>query len=166
METAVVVIHVVIAIVIVGLVLLQQGKGADVGASFGAGASQTVFGSAGTGNFLVRATAVGATLFFVTSLVLAIFARGQSGLGLDASGGSPVLNEDILQEVTTSQSDVPILVDAVEAPAEAVPNPEGIVIVPAAGPDTSADDIPVLPDEAPGSAADDIPSAPAADPVP
>ena len=53
MQTLVVVVHVITAIVIVGLVLLQQGKGADAGASFGAGASQTVFGSSGSGNFLV-----------------------------------------------------------------------------------------------------------------
>ena len=68
METIVVVVHVIVAIGIVGLVLLQQGKGADAGASFGAGASQTVFGASGTGNFLVRATTVGATIFFITSL--------------------------------------------------------------------------------------------------
>jgi len=64
METIVVIVHVIVAIAIVGLVLLQQGKGADAGASFGAGASQTVFGSSGSGNFLVRATTVAATLFF------------------------------------------------------------------------------------------------------
>ncbi|HBJ89887.1 MAG TPA: preprotein translocase subunit SecG, partial [Gammaproteobacteria bacterium] len=74
MQTIVVVVHVIVAIVIVGLVLLQQGKGADAGASFGAGASQTVFGASGSGNFLVRATTVAATLFFVTSLLLAVFA--------------------------------------------------------------------------------------------
>ena len=107
METLVVVVHVIVAIVIVGLVLLQQGKGADAGASFGAGASQTVFGSSGTGNFLVRATTVAATIFFVTSLALAIFARSQSGLS--TTQGLPVVNEDILQEVTAEQSDVPEL---------------------------------------------------------
>ncbi|HAR89968.1 MAG TPA: preprotein translocase subunit SecG, partial [Gammaproteobacteria bacterium] len=72
MQTIVVVVHVIVAIVIIGLVLLQQGKGADAGASFGAGASQTVFGASGSGNFLVRATTVAATLFFVTSLLLAV----------------------------------------------------------------------------------------------
>lgn len=68
METLVVVVHVIVAIAIVGLVLLQQGKGADAGAAFGSGASQTVFGSAGTGNFLTRSTSVAATIFFITSL--------------------------------------------------------------------------------------------------
>jgi putative transposase len=87
--------------------LLQQGKGADAGASFGAGASQTVFGSSGSGNFLVRATTVAATLFFVTSLLLAVFASNRSGLG--SSSDVPILNQDILEEMTTQQSDVPML---------------------------------------------------------
>ena len=65
MQTLIVVVHVITAIVIVGLVLLQQGKGADAGASFGAGASQTVFGSSGSGNFLVRATTVAAVSFLL-----------------------------------------------------------------------------------------------------
>ena len=107
METIVVIVHVIVAIAIVGLVLLQQGKGADAGASFGAGASQTVFGSSGSGNFLVRATTVAATLFFVTSLLLAVFASNRSGLG--SFSDIPVLNQDILEEVTTQQSDVPVL---------------------------------------------------------
>jgi len=63
MESIIVIVHIVVAVAIVGLVLLQQGKGADAGASFGSGASQTVFGSSGSGNFLVRATTVCATIF-------------------------------------------------------------------------------------------------------
>ena len=58
MQTLIIVVHVIAALAIVGLVLLQQGKGADAGASFGAGASQTVFGASGSGNFLVRATTI------------------------------------------------------------------------------------------------------------
>ncbi len=108
METLVVVVHVIVAVAIVGLVLLQQGKGADAGASFGAGASQTVFGSSGSGNFLVRATTIAATIFFVTSLALAIFARNQSGLS--TIQGLPVVNQEILEEVTAEQSDVPELI--------------------------------------------------------
>ena len=107
MQTIVVVVHVIVAIAIVGLVLLQQGKGADAGASFGAGASQTVFGASGSGNFLVRATTVAATMFFVTSLLLAVFAGNRSGLG--APSGLPIFNEEILEEVSSQQSDVPIL---------------------------------------------------------
>ncbi len=74
-ETLVVVVHVVIAVTLVGLVLIQQGKGADAGAAFGGGASQTVFGSQGSGNFLTRATTFLAIVFFVTSFSLAVFAK-------------------------------------------------------------------------------------------
>ena len=108
MQTLIVVVHVLVAISIVGLVLLQHGKGADAGASFGAGASQTVFGSSGSGNFLVRATTIGATIFFATSLSLAIFAKNQSDLG--GVTGLPVVNQEILQEVPGGDaSDVPQL---------------------------------------------------------
>ena len=112
MQTLIVVIHVIVAIVIVGLVLLQQGKGADAGASFGAGASQTVFGASGSGNFLVKATTFAATIFFITSLSLAIFARNERGIGNNA--GLPVLNQEILEENTSGQSDIPRLEDEVE----------------------------------------------------
>lgn len=63
--------HVVVSAAIIGLVLLQKGKGAEAGAAFGAGASGTVFGAKGSANFLSRSTAVMATLFFVSSLALA-----------------------------------------------------------------------------------------------
>lgn len=112
MQTLIVVVHVIVAIVIVGLVLLQQGKGADAGASFGAGASQTVFGSSGSGNFLVKATTIAATIFFVTSLSLAIFAKNQSGI--NATTGLPVVNQEILEETTSAQSDVPQIEDLPE----------------------------------------------------
>ncbi|AWK82706.1 preprotein translocase subunit SecG [Photobacterium damselae] len=64
------VIYLVAALGVIGLVLVQQGKGADMGASFGAGASGTLFGSSGSGNFLTRMTALCATIFFIISLVL------------------------------------------------------------------------------------------------
>ncbi len=65
------VIHLVLTITLIGLVLVQRGKGADVGAAFGSGASSTVFGSQGSASFLTRFTAVVAALFFVSSLSLA-----------------------------------------------------------------------------------------------
>ncbi len=68
-------IQIIVAIAMVGLILLQHGKGADAGASFGSGASGTVFGAAGSANFLTRATAVLTAIFFATSLLLAIQAR-------------------------------------------------------------------------------------------
>lgn len=71
LHTALLIFHVLIAAMIIGLVLLQRGKGAEAGAAFGAGASGTVFGARGSANFLSRTTAGLATLFFITSLTLA-----------------------------------------------------------------------------------------------
>lgn len=71
-------VHIIVAIVMIGFILIQHGKGADAGASFGAGASGTVFGAAGSANFLTRTTAVLATIFFITSLALAHFAQKQA----------------------------------------------------------------------------------------
>ena len=70
METLVWVVHVIAAAVLVVLVLLQHGKGADMGAAFGTGSAGSLFGSSGSANFLSRSTAVAATLFFITSLSL------------------------------------------------------------------------------------------------
>ncbi len=70
MHTALVVIHLFLSIGLIGLILIQHGKGADAGAAFGSGASGTVFGARGAANFLSRTTAVLATLFFITSLAL------------------------------------------------------------------------------------------------
>ena len=75
METLVLIAHVLLAAGIIALVLLQQGKGAEAGASFGAGASQTVFGSSGSTSFLARITGVLATGLFVTSFLLAMVAK-------------------------------------------------------------------------------------------
>ncbi len=71
-------IQIIVAISMVGLILIQHGQGADAGASFGAGASGTVFGAAGSGNFLTRATAVLTAIFFITSMALAIQVKQQS----------------------------------------------------------------------------------------
>lgn len=78
LETAVVVIHLLMALGLIVLVLMQQGKGAEAGASFGAGASGTVFGSQGSATFLSRFTAILAAVFFVTSLGLAYFAKNHA----------------------------------------------------------------------------------------
>lgn len=83
MENIILIVHVLAAVAIIGLILIQQGKGADMGASFGAGASQTLFGSAGSGNALTRTTAILATVFFLTSLSLAYVAKHKSGFSED-----------------------------------------------------------------------------------
>lgn len=72
------VVYLIVALALIGLVLVQQGKGASMGASFGAGASNTVFGASGSGNFLTRTTAVLAIVFFVISLVLGAITNNRS----------------------------------------------------------------------------------------
>lgn len=76
MKTIFLVVHVLLAMGVIGLVLIQHGKGADAGAAFGSGASSTVFGSRGSASFLTRTTGVLAALFFLTSLSLAYLASG------------------------------------------------------------------------------------------
>ena len=95
METwmnVVIALHVLVALAIIGLVLLQHGKGADMGSGFGGGASGSLFGATGSANFLSRATAVLATVFFLTSLGLAYLAtnKPKSGGGvMDAVKNAP-----------------------------------------------------------------------------
>jgi preprotein translocase subunit SecG len=79
MYTILLAAHVIIAVALVALVLLQHGKGADAGAAFGSGASATVFGARGSASFLTRMTAGLATGFFITSLVLGYFATQRTG---------------------------------------------------------------------------------------
>jgi preprotein translocase subunit SecG len=78
MEFVVWVLHILVAATVVGLVLLQHGKGADMGAAFGSGASGSLFGATGSANFLSRTTAVLATLFFLTSMGLTYFSSQKS----------------------------------------------------------------------------------------
>ncbi len=119
METLVIIVHVIVAIAIVGLVLLQQGKGADAGAAFGSGASQTVFGSAGSGNFLTRSTSIAATIFFITSLTLAIFAKQNTSAGVVE--GLPIVSPELLSQPAAPTSDVPQVETATDAAASDVP---------------------------------------------
>ncbi len=81
MYEALLVIFLIVALGLVGLIMLQQGKGADMGASFGAGASATLFGSSGSGNFMTRMTGVLATLFFILSLTLGNMSSNQDQKG-------------------------------------------------------------------------------------
>lgn len=78
MQTLIVIVHVIVSVTMVLAILLQTGKGSDIGAVFGAGSSQTLFGSTGPANFLSKLTAGAAILFMVTSLILAYFAGGGS----------------------------------------------------------------------------------------
>ena len=81
METLVWVVHIIVSIAVIALVLLQHGKGADMGAAFGSGSSGSLFGATGSANFLSRSTAVLASLFFLTILGLAYFGLQQHKTG-------------------------------------------------------------------------------------
>ncbi len=121
LETVIVVLHLLGAIGVVALVLLQQGKGADAGASFGAGASSTVFGSQGSTTFLSRVTAILATAFFMTSLGLAFFAKDKAdGMGQVGLPDPAVLE---VQQAKPAVEDVPVL-DAAKPATEAADVPQ------------------------------------------
>ena len=121
MQTALLILHLALAIAIIVLALLQHGKGADAGAAFGAGASNTMFGARGSANFLSRSTAVVATLFFITSLGLGyFFARPEAPDSVMNRGAPPakVLQPEVTDlppEVAgaesggdTQESDLPV----------------------------------------------------------
>ncbi|ANS40896.1 MULTISPECIES: preprotein translocase subunit SecG [Serratia] len=110
MYEALLVIFLLISIGLVALIMLQQGKGADMGASFGAGASGTLFGSSGSGNFMTRMTAVLAALFFVISLILGNLSTNQSKKGSEWENlGQPVKSEQTTAPAapTKPSSDIP-----------------------------------------------------------
>ncbi|MGX9417038.1 preprotein translocase subunit SecG [Vibrio sp. RC27] len=105
MFSVLLVIYLLAALAIIGLVLIQQGKGADMGASFGAGASNTVFGAGGSGNFLSRMTAVFATVFLIACLVLGNLSTHKTDsqwLDLEA----PVATEQT--DVVKAVDDIPV----------------------------------------------------------
>ena len=96
----IVIFHIFLCVGLVGLILIQHGKGADAGAAFGSGASATVFGSQGSGSFLTRTTAILATTFFITSLTLAYFSMQR------IEKPESVLDK-VVPPSTTSTSEVP-----------------------------------------------------------
>ncbi|KTD22673.1 protein-export membrane protein secG (preprotein translocase subunit) [Legionella lansingensis] len=96
-------IHVLIAIVLIGLVLIQHGKGADIGAAFGSGASSTVFGSQGTGSFLFKLTGGLALTFFVTSLSLSYLVSSQY---------QKATQQAIPQQTIIPENKIPVPVDS------------------------------------------------------
>ena len=118
MEQLILIAHLLIAFAIIGLILLQQGKGAEMGASFGAGASQTLFGSAGGGNVLTRATALLAALFFATSFGLAIVAKDKASGSTEIDLPVPVVE----QAEPAMESDLPVMEE--DVPTEIVDETE------------------------------------------
>lgn len=117
MEKIVLAVHILTALAIIALILLQQGKGAVAGASFGSGASQTVFGSQGSGGFFTRMTAIFAVVFFATSFGLAIIAKNKAGVSGDSNIPSAIESQ---QEQPAEDSEVPN-VGGEEDSAEEVP---------------------------------------------
>jgi preprotein translocase subunit SecG len=125
METVILVVHVIAALSVIGLVLLQHGKGADAGAAFGGGSAGGVFGSAGAANFLSRTTAIIAVIFFLTSL------------GLTVMSARKTEHKGVMSQPTpakTMPSDVPVPTTPMGQTVPAAP------AVPAAAPDTPAAD--------------------------
>ena len=117
-ETIVFVVHVIAALAIIGLVLIQQGKGAEMGSGFGGGASNTVFGSLGSGNFLTRTTTSIAIAFFATSFILAYFAKEHS---VEARNiGMPA----VVQQQKQKEAEVIPVPDAVKSGTSEVPEIE------------------------------------------
>jgi preprotein translocase subunit SecG len=118
--TLIIVVHVLIALAIIGLVLLQHGKGADMGSGFGGGASGSLFGATGSANFLSRATAVLATVFFLTSLGLAYVAssrpKAQTGTVMDAAKTAPAKPAAEAQKPAAQAPSSPAATPAPEAP--------------------------------------------------
>jgi preprotein translocase subunit SecG len=112
MQTVLVVVHLFLAIGLVVLILLQHGKGADMGAAFGSGSSASVFGSRGAANFLSRSTAVLATVFFITSLALAYFAMNANEPETLMEGLAPVQQE---------MPDIPVVPGSAAATGSDVP---------------------------------------------
>src|SRR6266496_1176543 len=100
-ETVLLAVHVLVAATLVGFVLLQHGKGADMGAAFGSGSSGSLFGAAGSANFLSRTTAILAAVFFASSLGLTWFASHHTGL-------SGVMQEGVMDKMAPKTSDIPV----------------------------------------------------------
>ena len=114
MEQIILVVHLLIALSIIGLIMMQQGKGADIGASFGAGGSQTLFGSVGSANVLTRGTAWLAAAFFATSFSLAIIADSRTASDEDLGFELPVS-----AEVDSPSTEIPV---ESELPEGDIPN--------------------------------------------
>ena len=99
--------HVIIAVIIIVLILLQKGKGADMGSAFGAGASGTIFGAKGSANFLSRTTAILATIFFITSLTLAYLNKGTTKL--ENSVLDKIQQDAIIIDESENQESLPLI---------------------------------------------------------
>lgn len=121
MISTILVIHVLLSLAIIGLIMLQRGKGADAGASLGGGSSGTVFGARGAANFLSRTTAVLAAAFFVTSLTLAYLSSNLESASTISDGSVLQAASDVPVASDVMTSDIPA---AIEQPASDIPASE------------------------------------------
>ncbi|HKU84807.1 MAG TPA: preprotein translocase subunit SecG [Casimicrobiaceae bacterium] len=126
-ESATLALHVLTALAVCGFVLLQHGKGADMGAAFGSGSSGSLFGAAGSANFLSRTTAILATVFFVTSVALTYFGSQHSAGGPQGVMEKGVMERGVMDKSATDRA-VPAKPSDVPQPARApagTPTPAG-----------------------------------------
>ena len=115
LETSLLVLHLIVAVVVCGLVLLQHGKGADMGAAFGSGSSGSLFGAAGSANFLSRSTAILAAVFFASSL-------GLTYLGTLHAPAKDVMQQGVMSDAPATKSpEAPKSAPAAPAPTGEVP---------------------------------------------
>ena len=105
LHTVILTVHIIAGVTVIGLVLLQHGKGADMGAAFGSGASGSLFGATGSANFLSRATAVLAAVFFLTSLGLSYIATSRPKVSGSVMDSAPVQTAPAAPEQTPSAPD-------------------------------------------------------------
>jgi preprotein translocase subunit SecG len=127
-------LHVVVAAALIGFVLLQHGKGADMGAAFGSGSSGSLFGAAGSANFLSRSTAVLATVFFLSSLGLTYLASNRV-----AAGSGDVMKQGVMQSAPTAPATTSTTPKAAEPATKATEVPgTAPASQPAAAPATPA----------------------------
>jgi preprotein translocase subunit SecG len=115
--------YLIVAIFLVGFVLLQQGKGAEAGASFGAGGANTVFGSSGSGNFMTRTTAILATLFFTISLIIGGITAGTSETVDEFETIQPIVNEQA-PSLESDGTEFPVVIEEAEDLTEDAPKAE------------------------------------------
>lgn len=121
MEQLIIALHILICLGIIALILLQQGKGAEMGASFGSGGSQTLFGSSGSGNLLSHVTAILVTIFFLTSFGLSMMAKNKSVANLDVGIPAAEVIEAHNATVQPAAGDAPVVNAPATTDAPAVP---------------------------------------------
>jgi preprotein translocase subunit SecG len=144
----VIVVQVISALAIIALVLLQHGKGADMGAAFGSGASGSLFGASGSSNFLSKSTAVAAAIFFASTLSLAYMGSTRGGDAAPSGG--------VMERMAAPANGVPA-----NAPAQVPANSTADVPAPTAGVPAAPTDVPTAPAQTAPAAPAPAPAAPA-----